>query len=350
MSAFKDLSGQTKGDWTVKHRVQPPDDTKVKNRPWYLLECKSGHQKIARGQDVAGNKILCCRECLAIARQIRENEKFKNRKTRKQISALIADRYRQNRVGEENMSNDGTLMRIVEYHDSQNVIVEFQDEFKYRVNVEYSRFKKGTIKNPYKKLLYGRGYIGDGPYEQSVGRIATREYDMWRRMFDRCYSGKQPAYNDCDVCEEWWDFQNFAKWYREHYYEIPGQVMQVDKDWLHIGNRLYCPERCCIAPHLINSCLLTHHKTTYSELPTGILRTASNRFKARCSIEGKRKDLGTYDTVSEAFEAYKKCKIQYVESLAQKFKDYIPQDLFDAVRDYHNTFNERGKYTNETVC
>lgn len=350
MSAFKDLTGQTKGDWTVVQRVPPPEDAKVKNRPWYLLECKRGHSRISKGQDFAFGKVAQCHECMEIIREEKRRKKREETTTRAQVYEIIKGKHRQIKVGEERLNHDGELMRLVEYHNSQSVVIEFQDEFKYRMTVWYSNFQKGTIKNPYHRLLYGKGYIGVGPYEQTVNRKSTREYDMWRRMFDRCYSGRQSAYNDCEVCEEWWNFQNFAQWYQDHYYEVPGQVMQVDKDWLSVGNRVYCPENCCIAPHLINDCLLTHSKTNYQGLPQGVSPTASNRFRARCSIEGYRKNLGTYDTASEAWEAYKNCKIQYVESLANKFKDYIPLRLYDAVSHYGETFEQRSKYINEAVC
>jgi hypothetical protein len=343
MAAFKDLTGQTNGDWTVLQRVNPPEDAKVKNRPWYLLGCKRGHYKIVKGQDFASGGITNCHECMAIEREEKaliEKESYK----------IIMKEKCLNKVGEESMSNDGTIMRIIEYRNCCDVLIEFQDEFKYRTSVEYGNFQKGTVKNPYHKLLYGKGYIGDGEYRPSINRVATKEYEMWRKMFDRCYSGKQLAYSDCEVCEEWYNFQNFAKWYTENYYEVPDQIMQIDKDWLCIGNRIYCPERCSIVPHVINSCILTHSKINNLELPSGVSRTTSGKFKARCSVEGERKDLGTYETIQEAWEVYKNFKIKYVTSLAERFKDCLPKNIYEAVSHYGETFNERYKFNNETIC
>lgn len=42
-------------------------------------------------------------------------------------------------------------------------------------------------------------------------------------MLQRCYNNKQLSYFDCEVCDEWLCFQNFAKWYEENYYEIEGE-------------------------------------------------------------------------------------------------------------------------------
>lgn len=37
------------------------------------------------------------------------------------------------RTGEINVSNEGCVMKIVEYNNANDIIVEFQDEHKYRL-------------------------------------------------------------------------------------------------------------------------------------------------------------------------------------------------------------------------
>lgn len=54
---------------------------------------------------------------------------------------------RTNRVNEEKYSNDGCLMKIIEYNSATDIVVEFQDKYHYRVSTSYGNFKKGTIKN-----------------------------------------------------------------------------------------------------------------------------------------------------------------------------------------------------------
>ena len=41
---------------------------------------------------------------------------------------------RTDRIGEENCNNFGALMKIVEYKDAHNIIVEFQDKYKTRIH------------------------------------------------------------------------------------------------------------------------------------------------------------------------------------------------------------------------
>ena len=44
-------------------------------------------------------------------------------------------------IGEENCNNFGTLMKIVEYINSGDITVEFQDEYKFRKKTQYINFK-----------------------------------------------------------------------------------------------------------------------------------------------------------------------------------------------------------------
>ena len=69
-------------------------------------------------------------------------------------------------------------------------------------------------------------------------------------------SKSKPQYKECTVCQEWWNFCNFEKWYDEHYYEIEDEIMDLDKDILFKGNKEYGPNTCCVIPHYINTCLL----------------------------------------------------------------------------------------------
>ena len=50
------------------------------------------------------------------------------------------------RTGETNISNEGCVMKIAEYDNANDIIVEFQDEHKYRLHTQYKAFKKGKCK------------------------------------------------------------------------------------------------------------------------------------------------------------------------------------------------------------
>lgn len=268
-----------------------------------------------------------------------------NRQPKGMTSAEFKEYNRKQKIGQTHISNDGGAMKIIEYIDALHVCVEFQDEFKFQVWTGYNNFKKGTVKNPGNKQLYNRGYIGVGQYEQTYNQKSTKAYDAWLRMFDRCYNKKYheiyPTYIGCDICEEWHNFQNFAKWFYDNYYEIDGETMEVDKDWYIVGNKIYSPENCCISPNIINTCILTHDKIKNFDMPVGVSWHKNGSYIARCSDHGKRKTIGYYHCVQDAEKAYWIYKINYVERLAEEYKSYIPMRLYDAMKDFKNTYKQR---------
>lgn len=315
------------------------DKIHPENLPYEILGTYAGNRYPIR---VRCKKADCLHEWFPVGASILNNSTSCPRCRAK------ASSYKQSRtcrVGEEKIAKDGSSMKIVEYLNANDIVVEFQDEFKFRVHTEYNNFKRGNVSNPGVKILYGIGYVGLCEYCPTENKKATKAYDAWRKMFDRCYNEKlhkkYPTYEGCSVCEEWWNFQNFAKWFYDNYYVVEGNSMEVDKDWLYVGNKVYGPETCCIAPSLINSCISTHDKTKNYNLPVGVSLYKENHYVARCSAYGKRIIIGCYKTPEDAQEAYWKFKIEYVEELAETFKQKIPEKLYFAMENFKNTYIKR---------
>ena len=253
------------------------------------------------------------------------------------------------RLGEENYNNFGTLMKIIEYEDSRHIIVEFQDEYKVKKLAEYKSFKKGNIKNPYDKSVYGVGYLGEGKYKSKVNGKHTEAYKKWLKMLQRCYDpyflNKEPTYIDCYVCDEWLNFQNFCKWFYKHYYEILNETMSLDKDILIKGNKIYSPENCIFVNNRINV-LFTKRNKLRGKYPIGVSWDKKrNKFVAQCQILDKENNkkqiwLGYYDSIEEAFLVYKNFKENYIKEIADEYKELIPQKLYDALYKYEVEIND----------
>ena len=66
-------------------------------------------------------------------------------------------------------------------------------------------------------MVFNKGFIGNGKYKSSINGERYRPYDIWHSILERCYHPntlkKYPTYEQCEICEEWLDFQNFAQWY-----------------------------------------------------------------------------------------------------------------------------------------
>lgn len=136
------------------------------------------------------------------------------------------------------------------------MLVKFDDRPDLQVWSTLQNIRNGQIKNPYHKSVYGIGYYGNGKYAARINNTKTEEYIKWFSMFTRCYNeeyqNRQPTYIGCSVSEEFWDFQNFAEWYNEKKY-ICNYPLELDKDLLYEGNKVYAPSKCCLIPKEINN-------------------------------------------------------------------------------------------------
>tara|TARA_R110001592_G_C13193003_1_gene753567 strand:+ start:30924 stop:31628 length:705 start_codon:yes stop_codon:yes gene_type:complete len=145
------------------------------------------------------------------------------------------------KVGDIFHSNKSGDMIVISYKDFHNVEVLFINTM-YRVVTNAYSLRKGQVRDKLHPNLYGVGYIGEGEFNSNHSAI-----HRWRGMLDRCYNEethkKYPSYKGCSVCEEWHNFQNFAKWFEENYPK-DGGVYQLDKDIKVEGNKIYSPDTC----------------------------------------------------------------------------------------------------------
>lgn len=247
-----------------------------------------------------------------------------------------------NRIGEKNINNFGNEMIIIEYRGCHNIDVYFPKYNYIAKNKEYKNFKKGEIKYPYEKRYYGIGYFGEGKYKTRKNGKLTKCYNAWKNMLQRCYDEewqeKHPTYKGCIVCDEWHNFQNFAKWYEENYYEIEREKIHLDKDILVKGNKIYSPETCIFVPQTINSLFVKNNENRGDSVIGTYFR--NDKYEVYCHIinteikKSKQEYLGTYETQEEAFEVYKYYKEKNIKEVANYYKDLIPQRLYKGMYNY----------------
>lgn len=226
-------------------------------------------------------------------------------------------------------------MKIVRYKNSSDVDVEFIDEYHYvKQGCAYENFKRGVVSNPYDKVVYGIGYLGNGKYNTGTAEEHTLSYMTWFGMIRRCYSKKKkekfPAYfGTCTVCDEWHNYQNFAKWFEENYIEVEGGL-HIDKDILFPGNKEYSPEKCLLVPQRINMLFVNHPHSNKNGLPTGIHIIKNGKLVA----EYNAKRLGIYSSLDEAFASYKDAKERAIKTIAEEYKSVITRKLYEALINY----------------
>lgn len=246
------------------------------------------------------------------------------------------------RTVERRINNFGSKMIIVGYRMSRDIDVYFPEYNWIAKGVQYSAFKKGNVKCPYERTVYGVGYLGEGKYKCKENGKYTKCYKVWNSMLERCYDSKyhkrQPTYIGCEVSEEWHNFQNFAKWYEDNYYKVEGERMALDKDILVKHNKIYSPETCIFVPHTINS-LFTKCDKSRGDSPIGTT-PVNGKYQVRCRVynfetgKSKKEYLGYYETQEKSFKVYKEFKEKYIKQVADYYKDQIPDELYQGLYSY----------------
>ena len=247
------------------------------------------------------------------------------------------------RTGEKNINNFGSEMIITKYRNTMNIDVYFPEYDWSFKGATYQHFKKGNIKCPYERSVFGIGYFGGGKYESTKNGKNTKVYDTWHAMLRRCYDSKYhekyPTYKDCKVCEEWCNFQNFAKWYEDNYYEVGNETMNLDKDILFKYNKIYSPETCIFVPQTINKLFVKSDKSR-GESVIGTHYLKNGKYRAYCNLlnpktgKSKQEYLGHYTTQQEAFEVYKYYKEKNIKEVASYYRNLITIKLYNALYNY----------------
>ena len=189
------------------------------------------------------------------------------------------------------------------------------------------------------KQLYGFEELGNITETDRKHKYYEMCFKRWRAMFQRCYDKKlhevEETYRDCEVCKEWWTFSNFFHWFIEKYYELPNERVQIDKDLLIKGNKLYSPDTCCFLPQTINS-MLTKGNKIRGKCLIGVSYIVRDRvFRAQCNNGKKQRiSLGDYDCEDDAFMAYKNYKEKLIKEYALKYKNVLEDKAYKALMSY----------------
>lgn len=173
-------------------------------------------------------------------------------------------------------------------------------------------------------IVHGVG-INDSTWRTYRDGEREGAYYVWVSMLNRCYSKKihemQPTYIDCTVCDDWLYYTKFYEWFMEH---IPSSedTWELDKDLLVMGNKIYSPTTCVFVPKSINS-LFTDRGRDRGKYMIGVSldkRSKNKPYRSTVSINGKQKQLGTFETEIEAHECYLVAKHRHIVDVCIEYK------------------------------
>lgn len=239
-------------------------------------------------------------------------------------------------VGQTYESNNFGKFKVLEFCSVNKILIEFLNTGN-KVYVRSDGIRKGSVKDLLAPTREGVGYIGIGKYKPKQSGGFSREYSLWNSMLARAYSRKYkdefPTYEEVTVCKDWHNFQNFAEWCStQPYFKEAGYVL--DKDIIKRGNKTYCPEYCRFVHNSLNS-LMTKCDASRGDTPIGVSWcNTKQRYAAHVNRDGVTVFCGYYFSTTPAFEAYKKAKEKIIKEMADRFKEKIDKDVYEALYNY----------------
>lgn len=151
---------------------------------------------------------------------------------------------------------------------------------------------------------------------------ACHIYQKWMGMLERALSkatkSANPTYENVAVCEEWLKFSNFKVWMEQQVWE----GLNLDKDMLIPGNKIYSPEACCFIDTSLN--MLLHRSVSRGEYPLGVTKTPNrSTYNAICSGRSGHNTttIVRTKTVEEAHAVWQITKIRVIQERINKYRD-----------------------------
>lgn len=197
------------------------------------------------------------------------------------------------RLFQKNINYQGSEMQCIKYNNARNIVIKFNDKYGAEINTSWSLFINGEIKNPYFPDFLGVGMNGM-KYPLQINGKETKEHYTWKNMLRRCFDEKEkekhPTYKDVTCCEEWLLYENFYEWLhsQENFDKwLNGDRWSIDKDIIIKGNKVYSPDACCLVPDNINN-LFTKANALRGNYPIGVYKDENREGYTAHIIYGKK--------------------------------------------------------------
>lgn len=233
---------------------------------------------------------------------------------------------------------------VKEYIDNTNVVIEYEDGT--RVSCPSENIRQGNTPNPMRVVVCGIGYHGIGNHRIAENGNKTIEYIKWHGMLYRVYQGNNSdckstaCYNGVSVSDKWYNFQNFAEWFKENKALYSKDFnLCLDKDLFGYRSKMYSEDTCCLLPYELNIAIQIGENNV-------CLDKQRNTWITTISTNGRRpsRHLGRFKTREEALNNYFVAKNKDISDLAVSYKDFIPEVVFNALFN----FNAKEIYEHKT--
>lgn len=236
------------------------------------------------------------------------------------------------KVGQIFRNNRRELAEVLEIESAVKVKVKFL-KTGWETVFTGNSLKKGSFVDRFSPFLFGVGYLGNEGYEKD-------SYSRWAGILERCLVSDEnfcPAYQESELDEIWYNYSEFKLWFFSQpiLSKLKVADLHVDKDLLVQGNKNYSPELCCLIPKQLNSAIVIRN-TSNTGLPGVSHRNdypGTYRASSSAIVDGRRRTkylLSSKDPL-ECFYAYKEFKEAYFKDLAEKWKEILDNNQYEAL-------------------
>ncbi|QIG64913.1 hypothetical protein SJC03_239 [Bacteroides phage SJC03] len=199
--------------------------------------------------------------------------------------------------------------------------------------VDSTTIKNGIILDKCKPHSLLKIFEGNGIYSiKNNLKVWNILYHISKKCLDKKDKRyKQNGAKGVFVCDEWLNFQNFAKYYYNNIWTNEYKL-ELDKDILcnikHLKTKIYSPETCLLIPEEINCWLAGDCLSSGVFLRNFKYRVTIFNFE----IKETKISLGTFESFKEAKMIYANEKYKYWKQLLEKYN--IPNSLKEILLKY----------------
>lgn len=227
--------------------------------------------------------------------------------------------------GKEYTNTDGLKFVITDYTSALKVVIQFK-ETGYIAEKTLSQILTGKVKDNLAKTVYGIGCIGDGTYNVKDHKEI---YRYWAKMIEHTYINRLDNFPS-SICEEWLNFQNFAKWFEENQY--PHKEKLLFGIMLAKG-KCASSETVCMIPKEFRGIFKSTSKLKNSGLPRGVFyNKRTDKYDVIIGFNNKRYHIGSYTGPFEANYNYKLARYEFYLDMVDKYQDEIPENVYNMLR------------------
>lgn len=158
--------------------------------------------------------------------------------------------------------------------------------------------------------------INDASYITQKRSGSCPIYRRWRHVLRRVLDPNEPSFGRSKICDEWLRYSAFESWMRQQQWE----GLELDKDILGDGSRIYSPQTCAFVPQYLNQIINCIKPKTEGSCLIGTRKNKRGFFEAKCNIgNSKSVGLGTHVTEPLAHRAWQTEKVRQLEIAVHRY-------------------------------